>query len=385
MDRKILISAFTLAGSIIGAGILGLPYAFSKVGFGMGLFYLIFLGLLMMLVYLYLGEISLRVNSSHQLPGYAEKFLGKKGKITMIIIMLFMIHSSLLAYLLGSGKSFSLLFFGNMNYAVMFSVLFWVAMSFLLRGGLKGLKKIEPYGVTVIILIIVGAFFLFGLNIDSSNLTTFDNSFLFLPIGVVIFAFLGFTTIPELKMELGHDLKLMKKAIIIGVTIPIVLYTLFTFSVVGFFGNNLAEIVTLTDGFGLLANLLGIFTMTTSYFILSFSMFDMYLYDLHFTKKNSYFLTILLPIVLFLGLLVLKVESFIGIISLGGVISGGSIGIFTIWMNYKAKLLCEKLNFSELRSRNLNSKPAYSIPINLPIVIGISLLFVIAIVLRLFF
>jgi len=73
MDKKrnFLSAAFTLTGTIIGAGILGLPYVFAKAGFVIGLFWLIFLGLTLIFVKLCLGEIILRTKQTHQLPGYA--------------------------------------------------------------------------------------------------------------------------------------------------------------------------------------------------------------------------------------------------------------------------------------------------------------------------
>ena len=77
--RKFFAAAFTLTGTIVGAGILGLPYVFSRSGFFIGFFWLILLGLIMLFVNLCLGEISLRTKKIHQLPGYAEKYLGKKG------------------------------------------------------------------------------------------------------------------------------------------------------------------------------------------------------------------------------------------------------------------------------------------------------------------
>jgi len=98
LKRKFFSTAFTLTGTIIGAGILGLPYVFSKAGFLVGIFWLILLGFIMLFVNLSLGEISLRTKKIHQLPGYAEKYLGKKGKIIMFFAVIFGIYSALLAY-----------------------------------------------------------------------------------------------------------------------------------------------------------------------------------------------------------------------------------------------------------------------------------------------
>ena len=60
VTKKFWAAAFTLTGTVIGAGILGLPYVFSKSGFYVGLFWLLFLGSIIILCKLYLGEVILR-------------------------------------------------------------------------------------------------------------------------------------------------------------------------------------------------------------------------------------------------------------------------------------------------------------------------------------
>ena len=97
-DRQFWATAFTLTGTIIGAGILGLPYVFSQSGYLMGLFWLLFLGGVVLYVFLCLGEVALRTRVDHQLPGYAKKYLGKWGERIMIFAFLFGVYSALLAY-----------------------------------------------------------------------------------------------------------------------------------------------------------------------------------------------------------------------------------------------------------------------------------------------
>ena len=87
--RKFYSAAFTLTGTIIGAGILGLPYVFAKAGFFIGLFWLIFLGLILLFVGLCMGEITLRTKKIYQLPGYSNKYLGKWGGRVMFVAIIF--------------------------------------------------------------------------------------------------------------------------------------------------------------------------------------------------------------------------------------------------------------------------------------------------------
>ena len=189
-NKKFWVTAFTLAGTTIGAGILALPYIFSQSGFFIGVFWLIVLGFILLLVNLYLGEIALRTKTIHHLPGYAGKYLGKKGEVLMFITVAFGIYSALLAYLIGEGQSFSILFFGNLDYSIYFAVGFWFVMTLLLSQGLKELKKIELWGVLIIISIIFVIFFKFIPDVNVSNFVQYDLSNFFLPFGIIMFALL---------------------------------------------------------------------------------------------------------------------------------------------------------------------------------------------------
>src|SRR3989338_4344759 len=79
-NKKLLIAITTLMGTIIGAGMLGIPYVVAKAGLLYGLLLIIILGLAFLFINLFVGEIVLRTKDQHQLAGYAEKYLGPIGK-----------------------------------------------------------------------------------------------------------------------------------------------------------------------------------------------------------------------------------------------------------------------------------------------------------------
>ena len=89
IDRKFWSTVFTLSGSVIGAGILGLPYVFAKSGFLLGLFWIIFLAIILVYAKLCFGEVTLRTKGNHQIVGYANKYLDKWGRGIMIFTLLF--------------------------------------------------------------------------------------------------------------------------------------------------------------------------------------------------------------------------------------------------------------------------------------------------------
>lgn len=374
MDKKFWATTFTLTGTIIGAGILGIPGVFSRSGFLIGLFWLILIGAIMIFVNLCLAEVALRTKGNHQLPGYAEKYLGKKAKIIMFFAMIFGVYSALLAYLVGEGESLSKIIPGNINPLIL-GILFWLILTFLLREGLKGLKKVETYGVIAIIVIVAGIFLSFLPQVSTSNLTYTNTQNLFLPIGVVLFALLGFTSIPELRREIKGSENKFKKAIILGSSIPIILYILFSLIFVGIFGPKVPEVATLAFGAqspqGIIVTLLGVFTMLTSYLVLSFSIRDVYKYDLNLGHQKTFFLASLLPLLIYLLISIFELASFSQILSIGGVISAGLTGILILLISKKAKKV----------TRN-EKTPEIKMPINWTIIIALSIIFITGIILE---
>ncbi len=354
-----------LIGTAIGAGVLGIPYVVSKTGLTIGITYILFLGFIVLLTNLYLGEIILRTKEKHQLPGYANKYLGKGGRLFMDFAIIFAVYSAIVAYIFGVGESLSFLFFGNSNNGILIGLGFSIFMSLLIWRGLKYLKKYEKWGVGIIIGLMISITIFFSNKISIENLSGVNFGFLFLPFGVVLFALLSFTALPEINLVIGKNKKLMKKILIIGALIPIVFYSLFAFVVVGFKGLETPEIATL--GLGNVFVLLGILTMFTSYLALGNALQDHFLYDSYYKKKKAWFLASIIPIFIFIFIKLFDFFSFTKILSIGGVVSGGLIAILILLMVNKAK-------------NQGNRKPEYSVPINQFIIRFLSIIFILGVI-----
>jgi len=370
LDKRFWAAVFTLVGTMIGAGILGLPYVFSKSGFLIGLGWLLALGGVLIFVKLCLGEVVLRTKGDHQLAGYAEKYLGKWGKNIMFFTMIFGIYSALLAYLIGEGQSFSRLFTGGLDYAIYFGIGFWFLMTFLLKEGIRGLRKIETWGVLVIIFIILLMLGWYFPQVEVSNISYTDFSFVFLPFGIVLFALLGFACIPELEREIKGDEKKMWKIIVTGSLISIILYAIFSFIFVGVLGKGVTEVATLS--FGNFITVLGIFTMLTSYFVLSFALKDMFDFDFDSSKLRNFLFVSIFPLLLYIFVSFFSLFSFVRVLSIGGVVGGGITGILVLLMAKKAK-------------KQGNRKPEYKVPLPWIVIVILSLLFAAGIFFEFFF
>lgn len=280
----------------------------------------------------------------------------------MLFAMIFGIYSALIAYLVGGGQNLSNFFIGNLNYSIFFAIISWATMTYFLKKGIEGLKKIETYGMLTVIFIVIGLFLWFIPQLSFSNLKTIQINNFFTPFSVTLFALLGFSCIPALRKEIKGEEKLLKKAIITGVFISIVLYIVFSFIFVGVFGSKISEVATVSSG--RVISLLGAFTILTSYFVLSFVLKDIFILDLKKSKFISFIFVSIIPLCLYLIISYFELFDFASILGIGGIISGGLTGIMILIMSMNAK-------------KTSKLKPEYEMPLNWIIVFVLSLIFVV--------
>jgi amino acid permease len=362
LNRKLFFTAIAvLVGTCIGAGVLGIPYVAAQAGFSVALFYIIFIGIIMLVLNLYLGEVSLRTKEDHQLTGYTEKYLGKKARKIMEWAAIFGIYSSIVAYLVGVGDSLSFLVFGNLNYSLMFGIVFGVFMALLIWDGVGSLKKFEVLGVGIVLVLILVIVVLFAGKVQTGNLSYINIENLLLPFGVVLFALGSFFAIPEIAIILKNKKKLMKKVLITGSIVAVSFYILFSLVVTGFKGIETPEVATLALG-GIFI-LLGIFTIFTSHLSIGNALEEDFILDDKFKKNKSWLLSSIIPILIYVFISFFDFFSFTKILSIGGVISGGTIAILVLFMAKSAK-------------KKGKRKPEYSIPLNWFIIILFGLIFI---------
>jgi amino acid permease len=123
----------TLIGTIVGAGVLAIPYVVAQSGFLIGFIDIVIVSLAFLFLHLFMGEIVLRTKKQFQLTGYMDKYLGRWGKRLMAFSMIFGIYGALIAYIIGEGETLrSIIGVGS---PLLYSVLFFIVMSFIITGG----------------------------------------------------------------------------------------------------------------------------------------------------------------------------------------------------------------------------------------------------------
>lgn len=335
--KDILFATATLIGTIVGLGMFGIPYTVSKAGFFVGILYLLALGAVFIVLHLIQGEIANRDSENHRLTGFVEKYLGKTWKKAIGAMIILSAYSALLAYIIVGGKFLSSVF-GNFLDPRVMSLIFWLILSVCVWFGLKTIGEIELVMTGLLLLFVVILFFAGSQSIDFQNFPKFNLPELFLPYGVILFAYSGFVAIPEIRGILKNDAKKLKFSIIAGSLIPIVVYIIFTVTVVGVSGIYTTEeaIKGLERDLGSLiawiGSAFGVLAIATSYLVLGVNLKNTFENDWKLRKDISGFLTTFIPIFLFIAL----TQDFIKVISFAGAVIGAPIAISVILIYNKA-------------------------------------------------
>lgn len=353
MSKKRLFEAIaTLTGCTIGAGILGIPYVVARAGIVTGLVNIALVGLMFVIINLCLGEVTLRTKGRHQLTGYAGKYLGKIGKYLMFVAVVIGDFGAIIAYILGGGIALAALLGTSEMLA---SIIFFGVIAFLIYIGIKAIEDSEaifsPLLIGILALFIVLAF----LKFNPAHFSGFRTNSFFLPFGVVMFAMIGTAAIPEMREELERDKKSMKKAIIIGTLIPLVLYALFAVAIVGVYGlstnqigsMNLASIIG--PKFAFLGELFAIFNMTTSFLAIGLALKEIFWYDMGMRKNTAWLVACGAPFIIFLLVKSFNLVNFIGILDVSGTVGGVMSGSIILIMALKSRKLSERNPEYELK------------------------------------
>ena len=327
-------------GTIVGAGVLGLPYAFAATGILSGTLVLLLAGGMLALLMLFLGEVAWRTPGKHQLTGYANQYLGKKAKHILAAALVVNIYGAMLAYTIGQGEVLAAVFGGA---PVLYSGLFFVLSGIVIVLGIDIVKHIEA----VLTLIVIGLLLvLVALTAPSMSFTTlwqtgsptFSN--LLVTYGVALFACFGLTAVPQVRNILfNQSPRRMRTALLLGSLVPPLLYVLFAAVVLGVTGSATTEVATI--GLGeqlgasvlLLGSLFAFFAMATSFLALGLALRNVFHRDYNLPLVQASVLTLGVPASLFL----LGVRDFITVLSVVGAFALGVVGVLGVMIYLAAR------------------------------------------------
>lgn len=320
--RRSLLATSVFVGSILGAGVFGLPYAFASAGWGMGFVMLLGVGGLLLVLQMMNATIVMETPGHKRLSGLAGMYLGPLGRYVTAFLLFGVVWGGMIAYtILGAGFLQETFGRGGEASFVQYGLGFLAVQAVLVWLPIKRAAHVELVigGVLLILFLVLS---LSGLPLlELSNLVTFFPARVLDPYGVVLFAMSGVAVMPELRAVFGEKYEYrLPKAVLHGIFVLFGLYALFTFMVVGVTGGMTTENAldaytqALGPGMQFFGTLVGLLTVSSIFFMAAEQLKDTLRYDFRLGKGSAWVVTLAVPTTLFL----LGVRDFISVISFIG-------------------------------------------------------------------
>ncbi|MEZ9230277.1 aromatic amino acid transport family protein [Vibrio amylolyticus] len=226
---KIFGSTLIIAGTTIGAGMLALPIASAGIGFTTSLIIMLGLWALMAFTALLMLELHQHADKKATLHTLAKEILGKKGQLVTTFSMLFLFYSLCAAYIAGGGAQFTERLTNWTGVDVsqqLATILFTLIVGAIVTFGTHAVDKVNRllFISKLIAMVIVLSFL--APNVTQSYLLSMpvEQGFVLAAIPVIFTSFGFHGSIPAVVNYLDGNTRDLRKAIIVGSSIPLIVY-----------------------------------------------------------------------------------------------------------------------------------------------------------------
>lgn len=235
--QRFLGAVLLISGTTIGAGMLAMPLSTGQAGFFLSFLFLFAIFLFMMLTAFYFLEVNLAVDKAFDkksnLISMVRLTLGKGGEIVAWVTYLLLLYSLTSAYVVGCSQILAD-FFGHWikNFAL-FPILVFLFFAIFLYLGTPLMDLINRALMIGLFGSYAGLLILGAPSLDLTLLSHVNFHCVVGALSVVITSFGYHIIIPTLVDYLDRDVRLLKKAIVIGSFIPFVIYVLWQLMITG--------------------------------------------------------------------------------------------------------------------------------------------------------
>jgi tyrosine-specific transport protein len=221
-----------IAGTTIGVGMLALPVATGDGGFFPAIAIYLLCWLFMLCTGLLLLEVCTWMPKDSNLITMAHRLLGPVGKNICWIVYLFLFVTVMIAHVVGGGSVLSEISDGAIPnwlsmiiYVVIFSPVVYL-----------GTKWVDRLNITLMLGVAISYFLFIAVSydhVDVSMLKRADWSKAWLALPVLFTAFTFQVIIPTLMTYMNRDVKKVRLSILLGTSIPLIVYLVWEFLILG--------------------------------------------------------------------------------------------------------------------------------------------------------
>ncbi|KKQ79523.1 MAG: Amino acid permease [Parcubacteria group bacterium GW2011_GWC2_38_7] len=220
-----------------------------------------------------------------------------------------------------------------------YSLIFFVVLSLLLLLEIKTIKIFGLIIVCCLLLVVLAIVILGGTSLKFANVNYTEISNIFIPYGVILFAYGGTAAVVTVRQILRRNEKKIMPAVLIGTLIAMIIYVVFTVVVVGITGKATTEVATVGLGQALgpsmllFGNLFALFAMGSVFLNGGLILREFYQYDFRIHKIWAWLLVISVPLILYLFV----AQDFVRTMGVAGGLAYGITGIVIVSLFWKAK------------------------------------------------
>ncbi len=287
---RLISGSLMVAGTTVGAGMLGIPLVTAQGGFLPAVIVTVFVWIVMLITGLFLLEVSLQMPKNANVLSISEKFLGSRGKLAVGVCFAFLYYCLLVAYfaagapLLGSFLKYFSLDIGYVGEICLFTTVFGGIVAL----GMKWVDRVNIVLTFTMIIAYVALITAGSAAVSEQHLSSMSFSFSFLATPVLFSAFGYHNIIPSLTTYLGGHKKVLQASLVLGTFIALAIYLLWQWLIIGSLPQAVLEealkrgqpaTVALGTIAGkpylyILGQVFAFFAVTTSLLGVSFSMID---------------------------------------------------------------------------------------------------------------
>ncbi|MEX1013069.1 MAG: aromatic amino acid transport family protein [Waddliaceae bacterium] len=236
MNSKVIGGIFLIAGTTIGAGMLGLPIVTGFAGFYPTLLFLLFFWAYMTYTAFLILEVNLWTGAETNLITMAHATLGKWAELLSWVIYLLLLYLLTSAYMAGSAPAVQFLLKSLMGWDIPVwagAIPLIVIVGLFVFEGTKYVDYLNRILMTALILGFVGIFVFVAPHIDHALLSHSHVPSLLLAISLIATSFGFHIIIPTLVTYLDRDVENLRKVIFIGSLLPLAVYVIWEMITLG--------------------------------------------------------------------------------------------------------------------------------------------------------
>ncbi|MBB1295116.1 aromatic amino acid transport family protein [Pseudoalteromonas sp. SR41-4] len=229
LKNKTIGSMLIVAGTTIGAGMLALPIASAGLGFTTALALIISIWALMTYTALLMLELHQHADRDATLNTLAKSWLGKRGQYLANFSVMFLFYALCSAYIAGGGAQLQEKINNGFSLDIapqVGSIILAIVIGTVVTLGTSKVDKLNRVLFSIKIVVLASLFYMLTPYVHGQHLLEMPiEQGLILSAIPVVFTSFGFHgSIPSIVKYVGLDIKTLRRVMIAGAALPLVIY-----------------------------------------------------------------------------------------------------------------------------------------------------------------